>query len=87
MTEWFARPILHVKDVDASFRFAFMRALALRAHGAMTRRAERELHKSTGRAALATREAQKGDIHHARGSSFRFSGVTALDNIATLPST
>ena len=53
MTDWFARPILHVKDVDASVRF-YVTSLASRAPGATTRKAERESHRSTGRAALSS---------------------------------
>jgi hypothetical protein len=52
MTDWFARPVLHVKNVDASLRF-YVNLLASRAHGATTRKAGRELHRSTGRAALS----------------------------------
>jgi catechol 2,3-dioxygenase-like lactoylglutathione lyase family enzyme len=51
MTDWFARPVLHVKDVDASARF-YVNLLGFT--GATTKKAERESHKSTGRAALSS---------------------------------
>jgi catechol 2,3-dioxygenase-like lactoylglutathione lyase family enzyme len=50
MTDWFARPVLHVTDVEASLRF-YVDRLGFTAPGATTRTVERMSHKSTDRAA------------------------------------
>ena len=50
MTDWFARPVLHVTDVEDSLPFT-LTGSASRAHGATRKTAERMLHRSTGRAA------------------------------------
>lgn len=50
MTDWFARPVLHVTDVEASLRF-YIDRLGFTSPWATTRTAERPSHRSTDRAA------------------------------------
>jgi len=50
MTDWFARPVLNVKDVEASLRF-YVNRLGFTSPGRSMRTAERMSHRSTGRAA------------------------------------
>jgi len=50
MTDWFARPVLHVTDVEASLHF-YVNRLGFTSPGATTRTAERASHRSIGRAA------------------------------------
>ena len=50
MTDWFARPILNVEDVEASLRF-YVDKLGFTSPCATTRAEVRMAHKSTGKAA------------------------------------
>ncbi len=69
MTDWFALLFFHVKDVDALVPF-YVNLLGFRAHGATTRKAEHESHRSTGRAFLypcqqsGTRENRQSSYIH-----------------------
>ena len=53
MTDWFARPILHVRDVDASIRF-YVDLLGFTSPWRYDEEGRRESHKSIGRVALSS---------------------------------